>query len=580
MTDKKDSPSKGPERAVPEAGGAKRPFATLDLKAKEVKPAADASAPTPPAAAWPQGAQPKATDTGVGRSQAETAAKVAAAAATVSGSGAAKTGSASPIPVTGEAASSRGGLSGALTHLAAGLAGGVVVLLAWQVLDPLGGSRSASPEMTKRLAALEATVRERTSAPTTDPAAIVAQATQAAAKQSEELSRRLAAVSEAQAQLAAETKVLKDAQAKSSAAGNAGERLARLEEQIGTMAKAATAEPDRAGRIPQLAQLTGKVVDLEQQLATRLDRLRADVLQDVETRVGANTETSEAAKSGTQRIDREVAGIKSDTTRLGQRLDQLKGSQDKLEAMANTLQAGQTRLQSDLKAAQTEIARELAGVAKPADVARAVTPLTDKLAALEGSMQGVVSAEETRRTNAERIVLSLELGNLKRAMERGSRYQSELAEVKRLAGTRLDLAALERYQTTGVSTLPELTRDFRTVANAVIDADATPEGAGVVDRLMTGAKSIVRVRRTTHADGDTSAEAIVARMEAALADGRLVDVLGEAKKLPPRSLTPAQAWLSKVEARQAVDAALVGIDNALKSSLGGAPAAAPKGGRS
>ena len=196
------------------------------------------------------------------------------------------------------------------------------------------------------------------------------------------------------------------------------------------------------------------------------------------------------------------------------------------------------------------------------------------MAALESSMQGVVTAEEARKVNAERIVLSLELGNLKRAMERGEKYHAELAEVKRISGTRLDVAALERYQSTGVLTVPELARSFRSVVNTMLDADALPEGASMVDRLLTGAKTIVRVRRTGHADDDTSTEAIIARMETALADNRLGDVLAESKKLSPRALAPAQEWLRKVDARQSVDTALVAIDATLKSSLGGAAPAA------
>ena len=51
----------------------------------------------------------------------------------------------------------------------------------------------------------------------------------------------------------------------------------------------------------------------------------------------------------------------------------------------------------------------------------------------------------------------------------------------------------------------------------------------------------------------------------------LADVLGEAKKLPPKAAVPAKDWLAQVEARHAVEAELGTIDLALKSSLGAGP---------
>lgn len=606
MTDKKDGPSKGPERAAPTGAGSKRPFATIDLAATEVKP--EPSKPgnesRAPAAA-PTITTPSASGTGnVGPAgQSEAAARIAAAAAGSadksaeqprSSAGSATAGTAgatakdrpsgatasTSVPRVGTPAGSppdSGRIGRVLSHLAAGILGGSVVLATAQWLG-LGTGRSASvspsPDFVGRLTALETSVRDRLSAPATGGAPI---RNAAETKQIEALSAQLASLGETQSRLIADTGALKEVLAKAGTGSDPGDRLSRLEEQIGTMANAATTDPQNAGRLPQLAQLTGKVADLEQQLATRLEVLRKDVAQDVGSRIGTVAEVTETARAGTQRLDREVAGLKAETARLGQRIDQFKSGTDRTDTNVAALQEQATRLQAGIEAVKSEMQAELKSVARPADIARAVTPVTDKVAALESSMQGVVSAEEARRTNAQRIVLSLELGNLKRALERGDKYQGELAEVKRIAGTRLDLAALERYQSTGVPTIPELARAFRTVANSVLDADAMPEGASVVDRLLTGAKTIVRVRRTTHADNDDSAEAIVARMETALTDGRLGDVLAEAKKLPPRATAPAQEWLGKVEARQSVDTALASIDAALKSSLGGVDPAAQRG---
>ncbi len=51
------------------------------------------------------------------------------------------------------------------------------------------------------------------------------------------------------------------------------------------------------------------------------------------------------------------------------------------------------------------------------------------------------------------MLLTLELANLKRALDRGDSYARELEAVRKVAGEGVDLAALERYSRNGVPTL-------------------------------------------------------------------------------------------------------------------------------
>jgi hypothetical protein len=356
------------------------------------------------------------------------------------------------------------------------------------------------------------------------------------------------------------------------------QRVAKLEEQLSAIA-AAAADPQSAGRIGQLAQITGKLADLEASTAERIGALRKDLNAEAEARVAPVAEASEAAKSGTQRLDREVAGVRSETARLGQRIDALKAGTDRLEQGLRSLQAEAGGLKTGLETFRTEVEGQLKSAAKPADVSSAVAPVAAKVSALEQSVQSVVRTEEDRQTSAERIVLSLELGDLKRAMDRGGSYTAELAPIKKRGSVKADLSAIERYQHDGVPTQAELVRSFRSVANAILDADAEQPDASVVERLLSGARSIVRVRKVTHPAGDRSTEAVVGRMETALKEGRLDDVLAEAKTLPPRAAVPADDWLRKVEARQSVDKAIAAIDAELKVSLGSAAPAAQRSDR-
>ncbi len=310
--------------------------------------------------------------------------------------------------------------------------------------------------------------------------------------------------------------------------------------------------------MPQLAQITGKLSDLENALNTATTTLRRDVAKDVETRVVAANEASEAARSGAQRIDRELAGVKTETARIGQRTQSLELSLKSLSEDAGGMKMALDALKGDLGAR-----------AKPDDVKAALAPVATRIEALEKNVQGVVRGEQDRNVTAERIVLSLELAGLKRVLDRGGRFANELAAVKKLAAGKLNLTALEAAQNDSLPTLAALGTEFRTLANAMLDADAEPSDAGVVDRLLSGAKSIVRVRKVNHSAGDTSAEAVIGRMEAAVKDGRLGDVLEGAKSLPVKVAAPAQGWLKKVEGRYSVEKALADIEAQLKGSLAG-----------
>jgi hypothetical protein len=192
-------------------------------------------------------------------------------------------------------------------------------------------------------------------------------------------------------------------------------------------------------------------------------------------------------------------------------------------------------------------------------------------------VQGVVRSEGDRRANVERIVTALELGNLKRTVDRGVPFAKELAEVRKVASAGVKLEALERHKDRGVPTVAELEREFRSVAFSIIDAEKQPADAHWTDRLIASAKSVVRVRKVDQGADDKSVEAVVARMETSLKGGRLGEVMAEAGKLPEQARAPAKAWLEKVEARSSVDQAITAIEQDLKASLGAQSQAGKKG---
>ncbi|MET0568728.1 MAG: hypothetical protein ABWZ74_06580 [Hyphomicrobiaceae bacterium] len=583
MVDKKDNPPKPPEHRPADAAGAgvKRPYTTLDLKATEVSsPAAKQDKEQAKSTGNPLGT----ATTKVAVSPAEqakpddtqaAAARVAAAAATLrqgSTQGAAAGDQISEErikkvdrPFGNPTASSNQAnegtafgidrIRGYASHVAAGVLGGLIAVVGSQLLVSPPVQRPASPandtalrDLQQKLTALEQTAKERPAAQLSANTIQRLQTVEAGLAQVESINRIVGTLGETQAKLTEQTKALQTSLERQPIDRDAAGRLDKVQEQLAMLSAAANADPQTAARIGQMAQVTTKLGELETRIA----------------------EASEAAKSATQRLEREMANARSDATRVSQRVEVLRVGSDRLEQSLRALQVDAGAITTAMEKLKSDIEAQLVSTAKPADISTAMAPVAAKIGALETSLQGVVRAESDRKSNAERIVLSLELASLKRAMDRGGNYAAELATVKKAAGGRIDLAQLERYQHDGVPTSAELAREFRGIVNTVLDADAEQPGASLVDRLLYGARTIVRVRKVTHSADDTSTEAIVGRIEGAVQENRLADAVAEAKKLSTRAAIPAQDWLKKAEARQSVDAALARVDADLKAALGGA----------
>jgi hypothetical protein len=478
MTDKTDDTGKGPQKP---GEGPRRPHATIDLKATEVGGGSRAGSGaarenTRAGAVPPPGAAPK------------------------------RSAFADRLAAMRRLGRSTLGSNTFLSHVAAGVAGAVVTLVVGGLFGLWGGGspggQSVPVDVGRRLAAIERKAAQLPAA-SNDVADKLA-ATEARVKTLEERTANVTALANEHAKLAARAKALESRVGSPEVLS----RLAKLETSM-----AALASSGKAGNGQPSEALSNKLAELEK-LAT---------------------EAGEAARSATQRMDRDLAGVRTEAARLGQRLDGLK----------------------------TEVEAQFKGAARSSDLA----PVMSKLAAFEKDLQGFVRGETDRSANATRVLLTLELANLKRAMDRGDRYAAELEAVKQAAGGALKLTALERHKLDGVQTQPELAKQFRAVANAAIDAETEPADASVLDRLVAGAKGIVRVRKAGHDPSDTSVEAVTGRMEAALSVGRLGEVLAQGKTLPPTAALAAEDWLRKVEARYAVDQAMAEIEAGLKSSL-------------
>lgn len=540
-------------------GGPKKPAPIIDLKATVVetaKPVVDTAKTT----------VADAIKVGAASEPAKTVASAAAAAATAASTSTSVPGSspgskpfeAKPASTTTASAASASvpkatppsppiaakPAGGFFTHMAAGLTGAIMAIAGSQVLDlGLGsGTTGASPELTRRLAALEQA--------STKPASTASDAQKFAAAETrlQKLEEAAQALASGQVKIATEAKSIEErliGQGAATTGGENGTRIAKLEEQLSSMAAASSADPRNASRIQQLAELTGKLREVETALVTRTAQLKTELTQQMDQRLakaGEQTETARSLLAGrTQSVEQTLKSVTDETTALRTGVDALKLDLD-------------TRFKT---------------AAKPADIQSAIAPVATKLTQLETNMASVVKSEQERNATAGNILLSLELANLKRALDRGGKYASELAAVNKLAGGKLDLAVLERQQELGVPSLATLGQELAGVAHAMLDAEAEPADATFGDRMLSGLKSVVRVRKVDHAPGDKSTEALIARMEAGLKEGRVADVLEASKTLPPKAAAPAAKWLTRIEQRAQIDKALADLDASLKTSLAG-----------
>ena len=562
MTDNKDNAPKSPAAAPAQPAkpaDPKRPHATIDLKAIEVlqqsnKPAAQPVDPVKPAEAAAKPTDPKIETKPVEP-------KMPAAQ--------------SPPPVVQRKSA---GIGSAITHLVAGAVGGAMAWYGVTTLAPQLGlpgmpDMQAADGLKAKLAALEKSLSDKTAATTSDLSAKL-KAAEEKLSRIDAVNKTVTELNAAHAKLAAESKALGDKLAAETGADGAAARLAKLEEQLKLMTTAAAGDP-QAGKLPQIAAVSGRLVDLEATLTNQLSALRKTVSQEMEQRLSMTNETSEAAKSGTNRIDRELATVKSDAAAAVEKSDKLRADTDRLTSAVQGLRDDNGTLKTALEGIKSNLDTRFKEVSKPIDVANAVAPVAGKLTSLEQNVQAVVKSEAERKTSSERILLALELNNLKRVLDRGQPYAAELAGVTKAASGKVDLTILERYKDTGIATTADLARDFGPVSAAIIDAATEPAQGSLMDRMMAGAKSVIRVRKISYETGDKTPEAIAGRMENAVKDGRMMDVLAEAKNIPAKAQGAAQDWLVKVEARAAVERAIGGLEAALKSSIAGVPAEAP-----
>lgn len=266
------------------------------------------------------------------------------------------------------------------------------------------------------------------------------------------------------------------------------------------------------------------------QLSSVVDDLSGRV-KSLEARIG---KPDSALAGRIDALDKAVASVRNDIAAL-------RAQSDKTAAAIG-----------DLKAAPREgaAAVDLSGLTARIDqLERASRSQSAALAQASGK---IAEAKPTDDMPLRRVVAAALLDV---AVRHGDPYAAALATAKSFAPNADALKPLEPFAKTGVPSPPALARDLLTIVPTLApqQPETAPSGTSIVDRLQAGAAKLVRIERSDATGNDRGA--VVARITAAAVRNDVADARRELELLPEADRAPAQAWLDKVNARDAALAA-------------------------
>jgi hypothetical protein len=192
--------------------------------------------------------------------------------------------------------------------------------------------------------------------------------------------------------------------------------------------------------------------------------------------------------------------------------------------------------------------------------AKAAQDLGKEIEALKQQIASVGQTVETRRDSgmaAQALVLAA--GQLRATLAAGQPFQQDLQSVRALgigdAGVTQPLDAVAPFAAKGIPTQAQITDRFRPLASDIVRAAERGDGANWIDSVTGKLSTLVTVRRQGGGVVGSSADAIVARAEAALGENNLGKAVEELSALQGAGAGAAAAWLADAKARLAADQA-------------------------
>jgi len=228
---------------------------------------------------------------------------------------------------------------------------------------------------------------------------------------------------------------------------------------------------------------------------------------------------------------------------------------------------------SDINALGARLAKIESEVGKPAPSPQAVPDpaVTARLGALEKTLNALRDDIAAARGQSEKAVAAIsdiksaappppaddpKLRNvaavtlLDSSVRQGEPYAAALAIVRASADDANVLKPLDAFAATGIPSANALCRELLALLPQLAPKPETPAApSGIVERLQQSATKLVRIQRTDAAASGNAG--ILTRTAAAAQRNDVTEAKRELLTLPAADRAPAQAWLAKVDAREA-----------------------------
>lgn len=299
-----------------------------------------------------------------------------------------------------------------------------------------------------------------------------------------------------------------------------------------------------------VAALKSEIDVLSKQLKTAQTRLKPVDLSNVEGKIAALEKLSATSSVG---IDAKTAGRISDLDAAskanGVQLGQLVAQFDDLRAELSAA-SGQVSMDDETLAKISALESALGEAGKQnASVSKRVGELETRFnPELLANMEDMAKVAENAKVS-EKIARSVAVSALQTSIEQNTPYMNALVSIETLSGPTAETTRLKELAASDdVPSLLTLQQQFKSLANQLIPALAADKNAGVFDKLVTSAKSLIKVRSSTPVSG-TSAQAIVSRIDGQLASGNLSKVVEEWNGLPEESKSAGADWINNVKLR-------------------------------
>nr|WP_295834384.1 mitofilin family membrane protein [uncultured Azospirillum sp.] len=242
-------------------------------------------------------------------------------------------------------------------------------------------------------------------------------------------------------------------------------------------------------------------------------------------------------------------GNTPDLSALTQRIDALE------KRPAASADAGDARKELADRIAALE--QKVSAVSGNSQAAQELRSEVDQLKQQVTSVNKAVSERQDAATTAQALVLAA--GQLRASLSGGQPFQQDLQAVRALnisdSGVTQPLDAVAPYAAKGIPTRAQLTDRFQPLAGEIVRADIRGEGNSWIDSAVGKLSTLVTVRQEGGGVVGTTANAIIARAEAALNEGNLTKAVEELSALQGPAAQAAAPWLADAKARLAADQA-------------------------